>query len=238
MLRPLSALPQQLGISITDMALLRSALMHQSYRYEHGEEALLHADTQRLEFLGDAIVAMVATQLVYNAFPTANEGAMTRLRSALIRTENLAAIARRYELGDYAILSKGEEHAGARQRTTFLADLFESIVAVIYLDQGLTVITEFLLRHFQPHLEVLRASGTPTDVRSHIQELSQQRYNITPIYRTVSVSGPEHQRVFVVEIVVGTHVLGRGQGNSQPTARIQAAQLAVDFLLENPDFKP
>ena len=79
MLRPLSALPQQLGITITDMALLRSALMHQSYRYEHGEEALLHADTQRLEFLGDAIVAMIATQLVYNAFPTANEGAMTRL---------------------------------------------------------------------------------------------------------------------------------------------------------------
>jgi ribonuclease III len=238
MLRPLSALPQQLGISITDMALLRSALMHQSYRYEHGEEALIHADTQRLEFLGDAIVAMVATQLVYNAFPTANEGAMTRLRSALIRTENLAAIARHYELGDYAILSKGEEHAGARQRTTFLADLFESIVAVIYLDQGLTVITEFLLRHFQPHLEVLRASGTPTDVRSHIQELSQQRYNITPSYRTVSVSGPEHQREFMVEVVVGTHVLGRGQGNSQPAARIQAAQLAVDFLLANPDFKP
>jgi ribonuclease-3 len=238
MLRPLSALPQQLGITITDMALLRSALMHQSYRYEHGEEALIHADTQRLEFLGDAIVAMVATQLVYNAFPTANEGAMTRLRSALIRTENLATIARHYELGDYAILSKGEEHAGARQRTTFLADLFESIVAVIYLDQGLTVITEFLLRHFQPHLEVLRASGTPTDVRSHIQELSQQRYNITPSYRTVSVSGPEHQREFMVEVVVGTHVLGRGQGNSQPAARIQAAQLAVDFLLANPDFKP
>lgn len=238
MLRPLSALPQQLGITITDMALLRSALMHQSYRYEHGEEALLHADTQRLEFLGDAVVAMVATQLVYHAFPTANEGAMTRLRSALIRTENLATIARQYELGDYAILSKGEEHAGARQRTTFLADLFESIVAVIYLDQGLSVVTDFLLRHFQPHIEVLRASGTPTDVRSHIQELSQQRYNITPIYRTVSVSGPEHQRVFVVEIMVGTHVLGRGQGNSQPTARIQAAQLAVDFLLANPNFMP
>jgi ribonuclease-3 len=176
--------------------------------------------------------------LVYNAFPTANEGAMTRLRSALIRTENLATIARHYELGDYAILSKGEEHAGARQRTTFLADLFESIVAVIYLDQGLAVITEFLLRHFQPHLEVLRASGTPTDVRSHVQELSQQRYNITPIYRTVSVNGPEHQRVFEVEIMVGTHVLGSGQGNSQPVARIKAAQLAVDFLLANPHFMP
>jgi ribonuclease-3 len=238
MLRPLSALPQQLGVTITDMALLRSALMHQSYRYEHGEEALLHADTQRLEFLGDAVVAMVATQLVYHAFPNADEGAMTRLRSALIRTENLATIARHYALGDYAILSKGEEHAGARQRTTFLADLFESVVAVIYLDQGLTVITEFLLRHFQPHLEVLRASGTPTDVRSHIQELSQQRYNITPSYRTVSVSGPEHQREFVVEIVVGTHVLGRGSGHSQPVARIQAAQLAVEFLQANPHFKP
>ncbi|MCX6015279.1 MAG: ribonuclease III [Chloroflexales bacterium] len=238
MLRPLSALPQQLGVTITDMALLRSALMHQSYRYEHGEEALLHADTQRLEFLGDAIVAMVATQLIYTAFPTANEGTMTRLRSALIRTENLATIARHYDLGDYAIIGKGEEHAGARQRTTFLADLFESIVAVIYIDQGLTVVTDFLMRHYEPHVEILRASGTPTDVRSLIQELSQQRFNITPIYRIVSVTGPEHQREFVVEIVVGTHVLGCGQGNSQPTARIQAAQLAIDFLVVNPLFKP
>lgn len=238
MLRPLSALPQQLGVTITDMALLRSALMHQSYRYEHGEEALLHADTQRLEFLGDAIVAMVATQLIYTAFPTANEGTMTRLRSALIRTENLATIARHYDLGDYAIIGKGEEHAGARQRTTFLADLFESIVAVIYIDQGLTVVTDFLMRHYEPHVEILRASGTPTDVRSLIQELSQQRFNITPIYRIVSVTGPEHQREFVVEIVVGTHVLGCGQGNSQPTARIQAAQLAIDFLVVNPFFKP
>ncbi len=238
MLRPLSALPQQLGVTITDIALLRSALMHQSYRYEHGEEALLHADTQRLEFLGDAIVAMVATQLIYTAFPTANEGTMTRLRSALIRTENLATIARHYDLGDYAIIGKGEEHAGARQRTTFLADLFESIVAVIYIDQGLTVVTDFLMRHYEPHVEILRASGTPTDVRSLIQELSQQRFNITPIYRIVSVTGPEHQREFVVEIVVGTHVLGCGQGNSQPTARIQAAQLAIDFLVVNPLFKP
>ena len=238
MLRPLSALPQQLGVTITDMALLRSALMHQSYRYEHGEEALLHADTQRLEFLGDAIVAMVATQLIYTAFPTANEGTMTRLRSALIRTENLATIARHYDLGDYAIIGKGEEHAGARQRTTVLADLFESIVAVIYIDQGLTVVSDFLMRHYEPHVEILRASGTPTDVRSLIQELSQQRFNITPIYRIVSVTGPEHQREFVVEIVVGTHVLGCGQGNSQPTARIQAAQLAIDFLVVNPLFKP
>lgn len=238
MLRPLSALPQQLGVTITNMTLLRSALMHQSYRYEHGEEARLHVDTQRLEFLGDAVVAMVATQLVYHAFPQADEGTMTRLRSALIRTENLAAIARHYVLGDYAILSKGEEHAGARQRTTFLADLFESIVAVIYLDQGLATVTEFLLRHFQPHVNQLHASGTPTDVRSHIQELSQQRYNITPGYRTVSVSGPEHQRVFVVEIVVGTHVLGCGQGHSQAIARIEAAQHAIDFLVVNPDFMP
>ncbi|NBU63287.1 MAG: ribonuclease III [Chloroflexia bacterium] len=238
MRRPLSALPQQLGVTIADMTLLRSALMHQSYRYEHGAEALLHADTQRLEFLGDAVVAMVATQLVYHAFPTADEGTMTRLRSALIRTENLATIARSYALGEYAIISKGEEQAGARQRTTFLADLFESIVAVIYLDQGIPVVSEFLLRHFQPQVADLHNNGAPTDVRSYIQELSQRRFNITPSYRTVSVMGPEHQRIFAVEIIIGTHVLGRGQGNSQPLARIQAAQHAVDFLEANPEFLP
>lgn len=232
---PLRALVSSLGVPIGNLELLRGALMHQSYRYEHGRDAPVDADTQRLEFLGDAVVAMIATQLVFHTFPDADEGRMTRLRSALIRTENLAQIARHYELGTYVIIGKGEERAGARTRTTLLADVFEAVVAVIYLDQGLDVARQFLAPHFSHQLEALRQQGTPSDTRSQFQELSQRRYNITPTYRTIATHGPEHERTFVVEALIGTHVLGQGRGRSQPEARMHAAQHALEMLYQHPD---
>ena len=234
MTNPLRRLVSVLGVPIGDLELLRGALVHQSYRYEHGDECQHYADTQRLEFLGDAIVAVIATQLVYDTFPTADEGTMTRLRSALIRTENLASIARHYALGTFVIIGKGEERAGARERNTLLADVFESVVAVIYLDQGLEAARTFLTAHFMAQLEQLRQHGTPTDARSHFQEVCQQRFNITPTYRTVSASGPEHDRTFVVEALIGTQVVGHGSGRSQPDARMQAAQQALELLAQHP----
>jgi ribonuclease-3 len=230
MLRPVTELPAVLGVSFNDISLLRGAVMHTSYRYEHPLEAQQYPDTQRMEFLGDSVVNIVATQVVYATFATADEGSMTRLRSALIRTENLASIAQHYHLGDYVILTKGEEHAGARKRISLLADVCESVVAAIYLDQGLENAREFLLPHFTAQLTALQQQGTPTDPRSALQEESQRRYNITPTYRTVEASGPDHQRHFVVEVLIGQQVVGRGTGHSQSIARLDAAQHALNTL--------
>lgn len=233
MLRPVTELPAVLGVSFNDIALLRGAVMHTSYRYEHPTEAQQYPDTQRMEFLGDSVVNIIATQLVYATFTTADEGSMTRLRSALIRTENLAAIAQHYHLGDYVILTKGEEHAGARKRIALLADVCESVVAAIYLDQGLDCARAFLLPHFTAQLTALQQHGTPTDPRSALQEESQRRYNITPTYRTVETTGPAHQRHFVVEVLIGNHIIARGSGHSQPAARHAAAQHALQYLQEH-----
>ena len=204
--------------------------MHTSYRYEHPHEAQQYPDTQRMEFLGDSVVNIIATQVVYATFATADEGSMTRIRSALIRTENLALIAQQYHLGDYVILTKGEEHAGARKRIALLADVCESVVAAIYLDQGLDSARAFLLPHFTAQLKALQQQGTPTDPRSALQEESQRRYNITPTYRTIEASGPDHLRHFVVEVLIGQRVVGRGTGHSQSTARLDAAQQALKSL--------
>ncbi len=238
MLRPVTELPAVLGVSFNDIALLRGAVMHTSYRYEHPLDAQTYPDTQRMEFLGDSVVNIVATQLVYTTFVNADEGSMTRLRSALIRTENLASIAQHYHLGDYVILTKGEEHAGARKRIALLADMCESVVAAIFLDQGLECARTFLLPHFTAHLATLQQQGTPTDPRSALQEESQRRYTITPTYRTVDASGPDHQRHFVVEVLIGSHVVGRGTGHSQPAARLDAAQQALLFLQQHTTFIP
>ena len=204
--------------------------MHTSYRYEHPHEAQQYPDTQRMEFLGDSVVNIIATQVVYATFATADEGSMTRIRSALIRTENLALIAQQYHLGDYVILTKGEEHAGARKRIALLADVCESVVAAIYLDQGLDSARAFLVPHVTAQLTALQQQGTPTDPRSALQEESQRRYNITPTYRTIEASGPDHLRHFVVEVLIGQRVVGRGTGHSQSTARLDAAQQALKSL--------
>lgn len=238
MLRPVTELPAVLGVSFHDIALLRGAVMHTSYRYEHPHEAQAYLDTQRMEFLGDSVVNIIATELVYATFTNADEGTMTRLRSALIRTENLASIAQHYQLGDYVILTKGEEHAGARKRVTLLADVCESVIAAIYLDQGLTCARAFLLPHFTAQLALLQQQGTPTDPRSALQEESQRRYAVTPTYRTVEASGPDHQRHFIVEVLIGARVVGRGTGHSQSTARFDAAQQAISMLQQHPDFVP
>jgi ribonuclease-3 len=238
MQRPVTDLPAVLGVSFNDMSLLRGAVMHTSYRYEHPDDAQHAPDTQRMEFLGDSVVNIIATQLVYATFSAADEGSMTRLRSALIRTENLASIAQHYQLGDFVILTKGEELAGARKRITLLADVCESVVAAIYLDQGLERAQAFLAPHFRQQLAMLQQQGTPTDPRSALQEESQRRYNITPTYRTVDIRGPDHQRHFVVEVIIGQQVVGRGTGHSQPAARRDAAQQALLFLTQQPDFIP
>ncbi|MFZ9858079.1 MAG: ribonuclease III [Roseiflexaceae bacterium] len=235
MLRPVTELPAVLGVSFNDISLLRGAVMHTSYRYEHPLEAQQYPDTQRMEFLGDSVVNIIATQLVYATFASADEGSMTRLRSALIRTENLASIAQQYNLGDYVILTKGEENAGARNRISLLADVCESVVAAIYLDQGLECARTFLLPHFTAQLATMQQQGTPTDPRSALQEESQRRYNITPTYRTIEASGPDHQRHFVVEVLIGHRVVGCGTGHSQATARLNAAQRAMNTLRDQAD---
>lgn len=230
MYRPHTALPATLGVHIDDLDLLRGAVMHWSYRYEHPNDTAHAPNTQRLEFLGDAVVNIVATQLVYHAFPTVDEGGMTRLRSALIRTESLAEIAQHYDLGSFLILSKGEDHAGARQRSTLLADVFESIVAVIFLDQGLATAHAFLQPHFSARLAQFQQHGIPIDARSALQEQAQRRFGITPRYHTVAVSGPDHQRTITVAVHLNEQLLGQGSGNSQASARQQAAEQALQRL--------
>lgn len=230
MLRPHTALPEVLGVPIDDLDLLRGALMHHSYRYDHPVTTAHAPDTQRLEFLGDAVVNIVATQMIFRAFPTADEGDMTRLRSALIRTENLADIARIYDLGSFVIVNKGEELAGARNRTALLADVFEAIVAVIFLNCGLATAQSFLEPHFQTNIDELKHTGVPIDVRSKLQELIQRVYGHTPRYQTLSMSGPEHQRIITVTVSAAGVVLGQGSGHSQAIARQHAAEYALAHL--------
>jgi ribonuclease-3 len=226
----LDTLILRLGVSFADRRLLQSALIHRSFVHEHPERVVDLVDNERLEFLGDAIVNFGAATLAFERYPERGEGELTMLRSALINTATLANFARAFDLGAYVRLSKGDEAGNGRQRDALLADTFEALVAAIYLDQGLDAALAFMMPLFTQELERIAVHGLPLDYKSQLQQRVQAAQNITPRYQTVSVSGPEHRREFIVEVLAGDERLGIGQGGSKQAAAQAAAQAALEQL--------
>jgi ribonuclease-3 len=220
----------RLGVSFSNQRLLRSALVHRSFLHEHPEQAIELASNERLEFLGDAIINYTAATLVFERFPERGEGDLTVLRAALINTSTLAGFARLFDLGVYVRMSRGDEAGNGRQRDALLADTFEAVVAAIGLDSGLAAAQAFLMPLFEQELERIQAYGLPLDYKSRLQQRIQADRNITPRYHTVSVSGPEHRREFVIEVLAGDERLGIGQGPSKQAAAQAAAQTALERL--------
>ena len=223
MLSP-TELAQYAKINFRDSSLLIRALTHRSYVNEH-PEAL--EDNERLEFLGDATLDFVTGAWLYNRFPEMNEGSLTRLRSALVRTEQLAEFARRIRLGEAMLLGHGEDTSGGRDRPALLCDAFEALVGALYLDQGYEAVVEFLSPFMQEAAEVILDEATLVDARSQLQMWSQAELGETPRYRTVDSWGPDHARNFIVEVTVGENAYGRGQGKSKQEAAQRAAEDAL-----------
>lgn len=220
----------RLGIVFNDLRLLESALVHSSLHNERPHQTHMLESSERLEFLGDSVLNYIAADLVYRRFPGRGEGELTELRAALIKTTTLARFARELELGRYLRLSKGEESSGGRDRDSLLADMFEAVVAAIYLDRGLEAARGFLLPMLEQEISQILTQGLAVDYKTRLQERVQAERNITPLYRFISVEGPEHKRTFTVEVMVGEDVLGVGQGHSKAAATQDAARAALERL--------
>ena len=217
-------------MTFSDPRLLQSALIHRSFLHEHPDQAIDLTSNERLEFLGDAILNFVAAQQVFERFPDRGEGELTSMRSALVKTGTLAGFARDLNLGAYARLSKGEDSSGARERDALLADTFEAVVAAIFLDSGLETVRRFVGPLLDRQMAAIAAHGLVLDYKSRLQERVQADRNITPRYRTVSVTGPDHRREFTVEVLAGGTRLGLGQGASKQAAAQEAARVALEQL--------
>jgi ribonuclease-3 len=227
-LAELTTLQNVLGIHFKDLSLLEQALVHSSYINENPGAAL--TSNERLEFLGDAVLGMIFAQKLYHHFPNANEGEMTKLRSALVRRSSLSNIAKTIGLSDYLYLGKGEEASGGRQKPSNLAAALEAVIAAVFLDQGYETTTDFILRLFDKELEKLTSQGTGIDYKSQLQHLVQSRQQETPIYQIIATTGPAHDRMFTAEVRVGDTVLGRGCGKSKKIAETEAARSALEQL--------
>ncbi|MFC2066537.1 ribonuclease III [Chloroflexota bacterium] len=220
----LAALQDILGVSFDDLSLLEQALVHSSYVNENPD--LVSASNERLEFLGDAILGLIIAEKLYQDFPEMDEGDMTKLRAALVRRETLARVAEVVGLGDYLYLGKGEEASGGRHRLVNLAGAFEAVIAAIFIDRSLAVTRDFVQRLFAEEIKKLISLSTAVDYKSQLQEFVQSSRQLTPVYRLVEATGPDHDRRFTVEVIAGDTVLGRGSGKSKKLAEIEAARLA------------
>jgi len=212
-------------IAFRDQGLLRRALTHRSFVNEHSEAL---EDNERLEYLGDAALDFLTAAWLYKRFPEMDEGGLTRLRSALVRTEQLAEFASEIDLGEAILLGRGEEASGGRQRPALLCAAFEALVGALFLDGGLEALREFVEPRLERAASGILEESSLVDPRSELQIRAQADRGATPRYRTVQASGPDHAREFVVEVSIDGQIAGRGQGRSKQDA---AQQAAADALL-------
>jgi ribonuclease-3 len=220
-----SDLSRRLGLPFSNLALLTRALTHRSYVNENPESV---EDNERLEFLGDAVLDFVVGAWVYNRFPEMREGELTKIRSAIVRNDHLALFARRLNLGAAFRLGRGEYASGGRQRDGLLGSLFEALIGALYLDAGLEQVEAFV----HPLLEESQAFVLDEihDPKSRLQEWAQSEKMGTPQYVTVGSSGPDHAKVFEVEVRIQGLAYGRGHGSSKQVAARIAAQTALEAL--------
>jgi ribonuclease-3 len=222
------ALQQLIGINFKDESLLQQAFIHSSYTNENPGSQI--ADNERLEFLGDALLSFIVAEELYREFSNFGEGKLTETRVSLIRQETLAEIAAGLKLGDYLLLGKGEEATGGRQKQTNLADALEALIGAIFLDQGLSIVSDFVLAKFAAQLEEVRAKGIGRNYKALLQELTQAKYKQLPAYRIVEASGPDHDKSFVVEVALVDRTLGSGSGKTKRGAEMEAARSAWEKL--------
>jgi ribonuclease-3 len=220
-----SPLERALGIRFRSRELREAALTHRSYAFEQSTGET----NERLEFLGDAVLGLVVTDLAYRRFADMPEGELAKLRAATVNMITLADIAREIGLGEEILLGKGEEQSGGRDKTSILADALEAVLGAVYLDRGLEASRELIERIFWPRMEAYARGEGDRDYKTALQELAAQDIGTVPQYRVLE-EGPDHAKEFTATVFIGGDPYGKGQGRSKKEAEQKAAREAYDRL--------
>lgn len=215
-------LERAINVHFRNKELLSQALTHRSAV----RESRTHGHNERLEFLGDAVLELATTEHLYH-LSEKPEGELTNWRSALVQREHLGAVARDIKLGDYLLLSRGEEASGGRERVSLLANALEALIGAIYLDRGFDASKEFCHTFILHRLQDLLRQGKDRDEKSVFQERAQEKYGITPHYETLEAIGPDHEKLFTCAVFIGKEEIAKGQGNSKQRAEQAAAKAGL-----------
>ncbi len=230
-LRNQAEIEQILGITFKNPDLYREAFTHRSYLNEHKKHQISH--NERLEFLGDAVLELVVTDYLFRNFDSP-EGDMTAWRSALVKTEALAEVTERLDLGQYLLMSRGEAKSGGRTRQALLANMLEAIIGAIYLDYGYKAAATFITKQIISALDKILAEGSYIDAKSRFQELAQETQGVTPHYELQGEEGPDHEKIFTIGVYIGSKLYGVGKGNSKQNAQQAAASEALKVFDKKP----
>ncbi|MDO8579290.1 MAG: ribonuclease III [bacterium] len=213
------------GVKFNDKSLLKQAFTHRSYINENKNTKLEH--NERLEFLGDAVLELVVTDFLYREYPTKPEGELTTYRSALVNSTTLSEVASNLDMNDFLLLSKGESKDVGRARQFILANTFESVVGATYLDQGYDSAKKFIEKHIFIFADKMIARGNLVDTKSLFQERAQEKTGVTPSYKLIKDSGPDHDKSFTVGVYINREQIATGEGKSKQEAEQNAALRAL-----------
>ncbi len=218
----ISELEDKIGYSFSDKSLIRQALTHSSYANEM--RILKSGNYERLEFLGDAVLEMVSSDFLFSKYPTMPEGQLSKLRAALVCEPALSMAARRIELEKYYLLGKGEEATGGRSRDSIACDIMEAVIGAIYKDSGIEEAKKYIFKYILDDIEKKKLFY---DAKSTLQELAQSKYRLPLTYKVIYETGPEHDKEFGVEVLLGDTIFGQGKGRSKKMAEQHAAYEAL-----------
>ena len=226
---PAAALAERLGLPVRDLGLLEQALVHSSWLHEHRDAARGH--NERLEFLGDVVVNLAISEALYEAHPSDDEGLLSTRRASIVSTTGLARLAGRIDLGALILLGEGESARGGRRRPSLLASAFEAVAGALYLDLGWERTRLWLVELAEPELSNDSPGISLKSPKSRLQEHTQRRTGLRPEYRIIAASGPDHEKLFRIEVWIEGRPLGVGEGPSRRTAETAAATRALEALL-------
>lgn len=218
---------KKLDLTPEEDSLYETAFRHRSYLNETKETV---QSNERLEFLGDSVLSFIVSSFLFKARPEDKEGDLTNLRAYIVKTDSLAKIAHELQLGRFLKLSKGEELSGGRNNPQILADLYEAILGAVFLDIGIEKATTFVKKTLLLYFEKEIKKGAPHDPKSYLQEIVQNQFQISPRYKILNTSGPDHAKKFKVGVYINNDLLGQGEGTNKQQAEEEAAQKALAKL--------
>ena len=217
-----------IGYKFKDRAKLKRALTHKSYAYEN---KLSYEDhNERYEYLGDAVIELCVSSMLFSSFPDKPEGELSRLRAATVNENQLASISREIFLGDYLLLGKGEDGTGGREKSSILSDALEALCGSVYLDRGFDRAGKFISNLFSNVMRMADKKEFMCDYKTKLQEEVQARYKKMPRYQLVSTNGPDHDKTFNVDLYLDAKKLSNGIGKTKKAAEQEAAKVALDEL--------
>ena len=225
----LSSLEKKIGHQFKNINLLKEALTHRSYLNENPSwgRDFLSPHNERLEFLGDAVLELIVTEVLFKDYPNSAEGELTSIRSALVNYQMLADVSREIVLSDYILLSRGEAKDTGKARDVILANAFESLIGAIYLDAGYEVVGKFINSFVMKRVAEVMEKELYRDPKSFLQEIIQEKMKITPTYDVISEKGPDHAKIFRIGVYFGDKLIAEGEGLSKQEAEVEAAKNAL-----------